>query len=205
MGDSLTDSTPVPPRIGGRVLALAFSIAGLLWSAVRLLDPTMSRGAVAAPALALVGAALALAGRTSRRGPLLASCVAILFCIQARVQPEFRADSAGYYAYVRSVVFDHDLNFANEWERWRIRAPSSEKCRRRRRAAGRTPLPSAAPSSGAHSFSWLTSTSSASVSSDGRITRRTVTPTRTSAPPPWAVDVGGPGDCPADEHARAET
>lgn len=34
------------------------------------------------------------------------------------VEPEFRADSPSYFVYLRSFVFDHDLDFANEWEHW---------------------------------------------------------------------------------------
>ncbi len=31
---------------------------------------------------------------------------------------EFRADSGPYFVYVRSVIFDRDLDFGNEWDKW---------------------------------------------------------------------------------------
>jgi hypothetical protein len=45
---------------------------------------------------------------------ILAGC----FALAARAGPEFRADSAAYYVYLRSAAFDHDLDFANEWQTW---------------------------------------------------------------------------------------
>ena len=44
--------------------------------------------------------------------------LAITFGVSAHVRLEFRADSGAYFAYLRSAVFDGDLDFANEWEKW---------------------------------------------------------------------------------------
>lgn len=120
-------------------LAFVCSAAGVSWAAVRLLDPSLHRGAVAAPALALTGAGLAALPRGGGRGHLLAACLALLFSVQAQVAPEFRADSAGYYAYLRSIVIDHDLDFTNDFER--LVGEASELRKAPPTAIGRRPNP----------------------------------------------------------------
>jgi hypothetical protein len=42
--------------------------------------------------------------------------------IAAAARPEFRADTRGYYVYLRSMAFDHDLDFTNEWVAWGLPA-----------------------------------------------------------------------------------
>jgi hypothetical protein len=88
---------------------------GTAASALALLDPARPAGILAGPLLSAVG--LALAGRR-RASLVLAAALGAAFSLAAAVGPEFRADSASYFAYLRSAVFDHDLDFANEWEHW---------------------------------------------------------------------------------------
>jgi hypothetical protein len=102
--------TPLRRRAG-----IALIVLGLVASAVALLDPARPAGILAGPLLAGLG--LALAGRP--RGRLvLAAALAVSFSMAAAVGPEFRGDSPSYFAYLRSAAFDHDLDFANEWELW---------------------------------------------------------------------------------------
>src|SRR4029450_11633722 len=46
------------------------------------------------------------------------------FPASAAGEPEFRADSVSYYAYLRSAVFDRDLDFGNEWAHWGYPEPA---------------------------------------------------------------------------------
>jgi hypothetical protein len=72
---------------------------------------------VAGPALALAG--LLALGRGRRRPyhwPVFAAALA--FALAAWVGPRFSADSPAYYVYARSLLFDGDLDFADEWRRW---------------------------------------------------------------------------------------
>jgi hypothetical protein len=102
----------------GRWIAVALAVAGLAWSLVALFDPARPTGAVAGPLLSV--AAWALARRRRRRGPVVALAVfTTCLAVCAAVGPEFRADTGAYYAYLRSLAFDHDLDFSNEWEHWK--------------------------------------------------------------------------------------
>jgi hypothetical protein len=81
-----------------------------------LIDPALRMVGVAGAAIA---AAAAVAGRR-REGhlPVVLALAGAAFVTAAAVQPEFRADAPGYYAYLRSMAFDHDVDFTNEWEHW---------------------------------------------------------------------------------------
>jgi hypothetical protein len=94
--------------------------AGFLWSALALLDPALSSGAVGGPVLAALGLALLRLFRRPMRAPLLvAATLSASYGIGAVSQPDLlRADSSSYYVYLRSAAFDRDLDFANEWARW---------------------------------------------------------------------------------------
>ena len=96
-----------------RTAGLSLAGVGLAVSALALLDPARPLGIVAGPLLALAG--LFVAGRPR---PILPALLAAGFAASAAAVPEFRADSASYFAYLRSAAFDHDLDFTNEWEHW---------------------------------------------------------------------------------------
>jgi len=94
--------------------------AGASWSALSLLDPAWSSGTVGGPVLAALGLALQrLFHRPLRKSHLVAATLAVAYAMGALSSPDLlRADSSGYYVYLRSVAFDRDLDFANEWARW---------------------------------------------------------------------------------------
>src|SRR5688500_3190536 len=54
--------------------------------------------------------------------PALLAALALAWVVAGLGNPEFRADSPGYFAYIRSLVFDGDLDFRNEWEHWGLKA-----------------------------------------------------------------------------------
>jgi len=93
-------------------------VAGLLWAAQAVIDPLRPWGSLLGPGLAIAG--ILLASRTNRRWErlLLPAVLAITFGVSSQFRLEFRADSGSYFAYLRSMVFDGDLDFANEWEHW---------------------------------------------------------------------------------------
>ena len=86
-----------------------------------LIDPALRTLGLAAFAIAAVAAAAA-----RRRGaghlPVVLALASAGFVIAAAARPEFRADTRGYYVYLRSIAFDHDLDFTNEWEAWGLPA-----------------------------------------------------------------------------------
>ena len=106
MGDDPPLLTPTAVTLSGAALAL-----------IGLLDPALFLAG-------LLGAALSVAGavRASRAGaghlPVLVALVSVCFVAAALVGPEFRADVPTHYAYLRSLAFDRDLDFANEWKAW---------------------------------------------------------------------------------------
>src|SRR5262245_25080240 len=124
---------PIPTVTTGRArpwhVWLVF--AGALWAAVALLDPRRPTGIVMGPLLALAG--LVLGRRRGRPRALVAAAwLAASFAVAARAGPEFRADSPSYFAYLRSLAFDGDLDFTNEWRRWEFpEAPVTETGLRR--------------------------------------------------------------------------
>jgi len=67
--------------------------------------------------LILSASALALARRAKplRASTVLPVVLAAVYAIAVRCPREFRADSVSYFSYLRSVVYDRDLSFANEW------------------------------------------------------------------------------------------
>jgi hypothetical protein len=111
------DAVPTLRSVGSRRGAgVALVGLGLVSSGLALLDPARPAGILTGPLLAVLG--LVVAGRPRGVGLVLPAALAVAFSIAAAAGPEFRADSASYFAYVRSAVFDHDLDFADEWEHW---------------------------------------------------------------------------------------
>jgi hypothetical protein len=100
-------------------VATALLWAGAVWSAHALLDPARPSGRVAGPILAVAG--LLAVGRDKRTRHWLAFVGALAFALAAWIGPRFSADSPAYYVYARSLLFDGDLDFADEWERWGYR------------------------------------------------------------------------------------
>ena len=88
--------------------------SGVLWAALALLDPFQPAGRFLGPLLALA----AVIWESRRRRPpaamIVGTVLAWAFGLAAWSGPEFRADSASYYYYLRSVAFDRDLDFGNE-------------------------------------------------------------------------------------------
>jgi hypothetical protein len=58
-----------------------------------------------------------VARRALGRGLALALALLASLCLE----PEFRADSVSYFAWLRSAYFDRDLDFANEWAHWGLK------------------------------------------------------------------------------------
>jgi hypothetical protein len=93
--------------------------AGLLWALVAALDPARPSGAAGGALLCAV--ALALQRRRGRalRPFVLTTVLSVALGIGAWVHPDFgRGDFWPYFAYLRSAAFDHDLDFANDFEGW---------------------------------------------------------------------------------------
>lgn len=67
---------------------------------------------------ALVAAAVAIAASRGRRaaGPLLTACFAIGIALQLQLGARLQSDGFYYYAYLRSIAFDHDVNFLNDYK-----------------------------------------------------------------------------------------
>ena len=86
-----------------------------------LIDPALRTVGFGAFAIAAASAAAA-----RRRGAGALVVVLALgsagFVAAAAAHPEFRADTRNYYAYLRSIVFDHDVDFTNEWLAWGLPA-----------------------------------------------------------------------------------
>jgi hypothetical protein len=99
-------------------LPAGLAAAGLLWSAVAVLDPDRQTGCVGGPLLTLIAVLVAVRLGRAWRPFAMACLMTSAFAVAAWVGPEFRADSPSYYVYLRSAVFDGDLDFTNEWEFW---------------------------------------------------------------------------------------
>jgi hypothetical protein len=99
-------------------LVVLLGVWGLTWAAIAVLDPYRPYGRLAGPLV--VFAALSISIRRHRRPRLLAfaTALALSFSVAGGSAIEFRGDSASYFAYLRSVAFDRDLDFRNEWERF---------------------------------------------------------------------------------------
>jgi hypothetical protein len=90
---------------------------GMLWASVALLDPARRWGGFLGPLLALGGAAL----RSKRGEPagrwLLVLALAMAVGTASFTEPEFRADAVEYFALLRSIAIDRDINIGNEWQK----------------------------------------------------------------------------------------
>ncbi len=95
--------------------AAALVAAALTASGVAVLDPARTAGATSALLLAIVALAIVPKGG-ARRAVALAAGVAATWALVARIGPEFRGDAGSYFVYLRSAVFDSDLDFRNDWE-----------------------------------------------------------------------------------------
>jgi hypothetical protein len=112
----------IPPSVSTEgsqrqsVAAAALAVAGVLWSFFGLLDSWRPPVLWVGPLLAALGCLLPPRAALPWRSFLavLSAC----YALTALVRPEFRADSGAYFAYLRSLAFDGDLDFSNEWEEW---------------------------------------------------------------------------------------
>ncbi len=99
--------------------------AGLLWALVAALDPARPSGAIGG--VLCCAAALALQRRRggSLRPFVLTAILSAALGIAVWVHPDFkRGDFRPYFAYLRSAAFDHDLDFANDFEGWGLQPKS---------------------------------------------------------------------------------
>jgi hypothetical protein len=89
---------------------------GLLVAAGGLLDPSKKAALFLGPAGALFGWLLGqkIGEPAGRRA--LAAVLAGSFAISGLAGPEMRGDTGSYFVYLRSLAFDHDLDFTNDWE-----------------------------------------------------------------------------------------
>jgi hypothetical protein len=94
-------------------LAGLLTVSGLALSAFGLLDPRRT-------ALALVGAAVSVLGllvtRAARGRLAPLALIAGAYALTALARPEVRADAWSYLVPLRSVVFDADVDFTNDWQ-----------------------------------------------------------------------------------------
>jgi hypothetical protein len=92
--------------------------AGLAVAFVALIDPARSEMRPWGVALCALGLCLArpLAAR-------LVAAVAIAFAAASSATPHYGADSVAYFAPLRSVFFDADLDYTNEWRGWGYEPP----------------------------------------------------------------------------------
>lgn len=98
--------------------------AGLLWTLVSTLDPSRPAGSMGGPLLCLAALALRARRGLSVRPCLFACTLAGSLALGVFAHPEFRrGDFRPYYAYLRSVAFDHDLEFTNEFRAWGLPLP----------------------------------------------------------------------------------
>ncbi len=103
------------PSPGGVLIGL-----GLSWAVVCVLDPALP-GGMGGPLLAAAGFLL----ERRRRDPAalfrpgLGVALALALGMAAWAEPPLhRADFPTYFSFLRSLAFDHDLDFANEWRHW---------------------------------------------------------------------------------------
>jgi hypothetical protein len=97
-----------PKRLASRLaMGLGLGLAGL-----GVLEPAANVLLVCGGLLAVVG--LVLAPR--RTAPVwVGASLALGWAVSGQAGPEFRADAGSYFVYLRSALFDRDLDFANDW------------------------------------------------------------------------------------------
>lgn len=97
-------------------LSWVLAVIGLVWSVRAVLDSFRLEGAILGPVLVAVGLAWQVFTRREWRRLAVAFVLSIAYSCSALTRIEFRADSAAYFVYLRSLSFDGDLNFANDWD-----------------------------------------------------------------------------------------
>ena len=91
---------------------------GLLWAARAAIDPRYASVSFWGP-ISVAGVLLAAALLKKPWKPFILPCLlAIVFAVSAHMPVQFRADSALYYSYLRSMAFDGDIDYSNEWKTW---------------------------------------------------------------------------------------
>jgi hypothetical protein len=103
-----------PARVGVRALLLGGTGA----CALGFVDPVLSVLCWPGFACCLLGVVAARKALPPRRWPAVAAALSLGCAVAAATAPEFGADSPSYYVYLRSLAFDGDLDFADEWAFW---------------------------------------------------------------------------------------
>ena len=98
--------------------------AGLLWAAQAAVDPVHPAGSVIGPALVTGGLLVEVRRRRQWKGLAVLLVLTVVFSLSAHVPIDFKADSVWFYSYLRSMVFDGDLDFTNEIQKWGYSLPS---------------------------------------------------------------------------------
>jgi hypothetical protein len=84
-----------------------------------LLHLVLGGNATAAPLVvaAFVLAGIAVVASRGRRaaGPVLTACFALGIALQLQLGARLQSDGFYYFAYLRSIAFDHDVNFLNDY------------------------------------------------------------------------------------------
>ena len=103
----------------GAAIVLAIELAFREIARRSILQAVMGGSAsVASLAVAaIVCSAVAIAAAKGRRaaGPLLTACFAIGIALQLQLGARLQSDGFYYYAYLRSLAFDRDVNFTNDY------------------------------------------------------------------------------------------
>lgn len=96
-----------------------FVVLGFLWATVAALDPQQPSGTIGGPLLALLACLVEKRSSGHWRRWALPLVLTVSFALGARAEPDlYRADVCVYYSYLRSLAFDHDLEFSNEYALW---------------------------------------------------------------------------------------
>ena len=103
-------------------LPLTLAGLGVVLTLIAALDPYRSSMRIVGPGLTLAGLVLARrrSGQVSLRFAVLLTLAVVLAAAAAVPQQIERADFPQYFAYLRSLAFDRDLDFANEWQHWSL-------------------------------------------------------------------------------------
>jgi hypothetical protein len=107
-----------------RLAPLTLVTAGLAWVLVATLDPARPSGAVGGPVLCSL--ALLLTWRSGQLGRpwVVATILSTALAVGVWAHPDLRrGDFRPLFVYLRSVAFDHDLDFANEYQAWGLPVP----------------------------------------------------------------------------------